>query len=88
LKHVSRIKIEKANKLSRRLDWKIGGEKNNSDQEFIKDYWICSLTKVVIEEPKVNIIKKIKKTRGKDKEIVRVVEEMKNAGVKNLRGNK
>ena len=88
MKYVSRIKIEKTNKLSRRLDWKIGGERDNSDQVFIKDYWICSLTKVVIKEPKVNIIEKIKKTRGKDKEIVRVVEEMKNAGVKNLRENK
>ena len=30
--------------------------------------------------------KSIKKTREKDKEVVRVVEEMKKAGVKNLRG--
>ena len=32
-------------------------------------------------------MEKIKKARGKDKEVVRVVEEMKKAGVKELRGN-
>jgi len=88
LKHVSRIRIEKADELSRRLDWKIGVERDNSDQVFIKDHWICSLTEVVIEGPKVNIIKNIKKTRRKNKEVVRVVEEIKKAGVKNLKGNK
>jgi len=33
-------------------------------------------------------MKKIKKAKKKDKEVVRMVEEMKKAGVKNLRGNK
>jgi len=88
LKHVSRIRIEKTDELSRRLDWKIGVEKDNSDQVFIKDHWICSLTEVVIEGPKVDIIENIKKTRRKDKEVVRVVEEMKKAEVKNLKENK
>jgi len=36
----------------------------------------------------VDIIEKIKIAREKDKEVVRVVEEMKKAGVKVLRGNK
>jgi len=42
---------------------------------------------VVIEGLEINILEKIKKTKGKDKEVVRVVEEMKKARVKNLRGN-
>jgi len=53
---------------------------------FIKDCWLHSLHEVVIEEPKVDIVEKIKKARSKDEEIVRVVEEMKIAGVKTLRG--
>jgi len=38
----------------------------------------------VIEEPKVNIVEKIKKARNKDEEIVRVVEKMKKAEIKKL----
>ena len=40
---------------------------------------------VVGEGPEVELVEKIKKARSKD--IVRVVEEMKKAGVKELRGN-
>ena len=40
--------------------------------------------KVVVEGPKVDLLEKIKKTRSKDKEIVKVVEEMKKPGVKEL----
>jgi len=39
-----------------------------------------------MEEPKVDILKKIKIFRSKNKEVVRVVEEMKKAEVKVLRG--
>ena len=39
-----------------------------------------------IEGSKVNILEKIKKARGRDEEIVRVVEEMKRAGIKAVRG--
>jgi len=67
------------------LDWKIGVEKDNDNQVFIKDNWICSLEEVVIEGPKVDIAEKIKKARSKNKEVVRIVEEMKKARVKELR---
>ena len=30
--------MEKANNLSRRLDWKVSVEKNNENQVFIKDH--------------------------------------------------
>ena len=75
----------KADRLSRWPDWKVGIEKDNKNQVFIKDCWLHSLHEVVIEEPKVDIVEKIKKARSKDEEIVRVVEEMKIAGVKTLR---
>ena len=61
LKHVPSTKIEKANGLSRGLNWKVGVEKDNENQVFIKDYWLCSLQKVVIEGLEVNIVEKIKK---------------------------
>ena len=43
LKHVPEAKMGKADGLSRRLDWKVGVEKDNEDQVFIKDNWICNL---------------------------------------------
>ena len=86
LKYVPGTKMEKADSLSRRSDWKVGVDKDNKDQVFIKDCWLHSLYEVVIEGPEINIVEKIKKTRGKDKEIVRVVEEMKKAGIRALRG--
>ena len=78
----TRHKMEKADRLNRRPDWKVGIENNNSNQVFIKDHWIHNLYKVVVEDPEVDIVEKIKKTRDKEKEIV---EEMKKAGMRNLR---
>ena len=88
LKHVPGAKMGKVDGLSRRTDWKVGVEKDNENQVFIKDNWIHKLQEVVIEGPEVDIIEKIKKTRSKDEDVVRVVEEMKKAGVKELQGNK
>ena len=82
LKYVLRTKIGKTNGLSGRLDWKVGVEKDNNNQVFIKNCQLYSLHKVIIEGPKADIVEKIKKTRGKDKEVVRVIEEMKKAKVK------
>ena len=76
------IRMEKADGLSRRPDWKVEVENDNDNQVVIKDNWICSLQEVVIEGPEVDIIEKIKKARSKDEEIVSIVEEMKKAGVK------
>ena len=41
-----------------------------------------------MEGPEVDILEKIKKARSKDKEIVRVVEEMKKAKMKVLQEDK
>ena len=67
-------KIKKADKLSRRPDWKVGVENDNNNQTLIKEEWICSLVEVVIEGPEVDILEKMKIVREKDKEVVRVVE--------------
>jgi len=77
----------KADGLSRRSDWKVGVERDNKNQVFIKDNWIRRIQEVVVEGPEVDIVEKIKKARSKDEDIVRVVEEMKKAGVKELQGN-
>jgi len=78
----------KADRLSRRPDWKVGVDRNNENQVVIKDNWICNLQEVVIEEPEVEMLEKIKKARSKDKDVIRVVEEMKKMRVKELQGNK
>ena len=61
LKYVLGTKIGKADRLSRRLDWKADVEKDNDNQVFIKNCWLCSLHEVVIEGPEVDILEKIKK---------------------------
>ena len=87
LKHVPGTKMEKVDGLSRRPDWKVGVEKDNDNQVFIKDHWVHSLAKVIIEGLEVEIVEKIKKARSKDEEVVRVVEEIKNVRVKVLQGD-
>jgi len=78
------VKIGKVDGLSRRPDWKVGIDKDNEDRVLIKDNWIHNLQEVLIERPEVGILEKIKKARSKDKDIVRVVEEMKKAKVREL----
>ena len=87
LKHVAGTKMGKADGLSRRADWKVGIDKDNENQVIIKDNWIHNMCEVVIEGPEVDILEKIKKTRSKDEDVVRVVEEMKKVGVRELWGN-
>ena len=77
--------MEKADGLSKRLDWKVGVKKDNDNQIFIKDHWLHNLAEVVIKGPEVDILEKIKIARSKNKEVVRVVEEMKKAEVNVLR---
>jgi len=47
---------------------------------------LYSLHEVVIEGSEVNILEKIKKARGKNKKVVRVVEDMKKVEVRVVRG--
>ena len=78
----------KANGLSRRVDWKLGVDKDNENQVLIKNNWICNLQEIVIEGPEVELLEKIRKARSKDEDVVRVVEEMKKAKVKELQEEK
>ena len=85
LKYALETKIEKVDGLGKRPDQKVEVKKNNENQTLIKKQWICNLVEVVIKELK---IEKIKIAREKDKEVARVVEKIKKAGVKVLRENK
>ena len=87
LKHMARSKMGKADRLSKRVDWKVGIDKDNENQVLIKDNWIRSIYEVVVEGPEVEMLEKIKKVRSKDEDVVRVVEEMKKAGVRELCGS-
>ena len=83
LKYIPDVKIGEISRLSKRLNQKIEVE-NNNNQILIKNHWIYNLVKVVIEKPEVDILEKIKITRGKNKEVIKVVEKIKKAGVKVL----
>ena len=77
LKHVPGMIIRKANRLSRRPDWKVGVDKDNENQVVVKDSWVHRLEEVIIKGPEVEVIEKIKRARSKNEEVVRIVEEIK-----------
>ena len=87
LKHISGSKMGKADGLSRRPDWEIGMEKDNEEQTLVKKEWLdmkrIRITEVVIEG--VDLMDKVRKCEARDDEVVKAVEEMKQAGVKMLR---
>ena len=77
--------MRKVDRLSRRPDWKVEVENDNKNQVVVKENQLHNIQEVVIEELKVDIVEKIKKARNKDKEVVKVVEQMKKARVKRLK---
>ena len=58
LKHVPGTKMGKVDRLSKKLDWKVGVEKDNENKKLIKEKQIHSLAEVVIKEPNVDILEK------------------------------
>jgi len=87
LKHVPGSKMGKANSLSRRLDWEIGVEKDNEDETLVKPEWseVRKTEAVEIIIDRVNLLEKVRKSKVKDDEVVKAVEEIKQAEVKMLR---
>ena len=87
LKYISGSKIEKIDSLSKRLDQEIGIEKDNENEILVKPEWLeirkTEKVEVIVEE--VDLLEKVKQLKVKDNEIIKVVEEMKQAGVKILR---
>ena len=77
----------KADRLSKRPDWEMETERDNEEQALVKKEWLearaAQVTEVVIEG--VDILDRIKKSKTRDNEVMKAVEEMKQAGVKVLR---
>jgi len=82
LKHVPEKSMEKADGLSKRLDWQEGVEKDNEDQKLIKPEWIRG-AEMIIE--KGNLKERIKRAQKGDEKVVKAVEELKRAGIKTLK---
>ena len=86
LKHVAGKSIERADSLSRRVDWAEGVERDNKNQVMLKEEWLeIRAMEQLVEGPEKEIVKRIKEARNKDEEVIKVVEEMKKVGVKTLR---
>ena len=87
LKHVPETKIGKADSLSRRLDWEVGVERDNKDKTLVKKEWLENrrTEKVEIIVDGVDLLEEIKRSKVRDDEVVKVVEEIKKAEVKMLR---
>jgi len=79
--------MEKVDSLSKRLDWEVEVEKDNKDQRLVKPEWLevrkMEMIEIIVDG--VDLLKKVRKSKVKDDEIVKVVEEMKRAGIKVLR---
>jgi len=79
--------MEKVDSLSRRLDWEVGVEKDNKDQRLVKPEWLevrkTETVEIIVDG--VDLLEEVRKSKVKDNEIVKVVEEMKRAGIKMLR---
>jgi len=56
------MRMEKADGLSRRPDWKIEVDKDNENQVVVKDDWLHRLEEVVIDGLEIDIVEKMKKS--------------------------
>ena len=77
----------KADSLSRRPDWEVGVEKDNEDETLVKPEWleVKKVETVEIIVDGIDLLEEVKKSKVKDDEVVKAMEEMKKAGVKMLR---
>jgi len=77
----------KADSLSRRPDWEVGVERDNEDEILVKSEWleVRKTEKVEVIVEGIDLLEKVRKSKVKDNKVVKVVEEMKQAGVKMLR---
>jgi len=77
----------KVDSLSRRPDWKVGVEKDNEDEMLVKPEWLevrkTEAVEIIVD--RVDLLEEVRKSKVKDDEVVKAVEEMKRAGVKMLR---
>ena len=90
LKHVPESKMGKADSLSRRPDWEVGVERDNENEVLVKLEWLkvrrAEMVEVKIEG--VDLLEKVRESKVRDDEVIKAMEEMKQAGVKVLRDEK
>ena len=90
LKYVLGSKMGKADSLSRRPDWEIKVKRDNENETLVKPEWLevqrTEGVEVIIEG--VDLLEKVRQLRVKDNEVIKVVEEMKQTGVKMLKDKK
>ena len=76
--------MEKADSLSRRPDWEVRVDKDNEDETLVKPEWLemrkTETVEIIVDG--VDLLEEVKKSKVKDDEVVKVVEEMKQARVK------
>ena len=62
-------------------------EKDNKDETLVKPEWLeikrAEMVEIIVD--RVDLLEEVRKSKVKDDEVVKVVEEMKRAGVKMLR---
>jgi len=77
----------KADSLNRRPDWEVEVEKDNENEKMVKPEWLevrrTEVVEIIVD--RVNLLEEVRKSKVKDDEVVKAVEEMKRAGVKMLR---
>ena len=87
LKHIPGSKMGKADSLSGRPDWEVGIEKDNENEVLVKPEQLrtrrTEIVEVVIE--RVDLLEEVRKSKVKDNEVIKAIEEIKQARVKVLR---
>ena len=90
LKHVSGSKMGKANSLRRRPDWEIRVEKDNENKTLVKPEQLevrkTKMVEIIVD--RVDLLEEVRKSKVKDDEVIKAVEEIKRAGIKMLRDEK
>ena len=77
----------KADSLSRRPDWEVGVERDNKNETLVKKEWLENrrTEKVEIIVDGVDLLGEVKRSKVRDDEVVKAVEEIKKAEMKMLR---
>jgi len=69
----------KADSLSRRPDWEEGVEKDNEDETMIKPEWLevrkAEIVEIIVDG--IDLLEEVRKSKVRDDEVVKAVEEMK-----------
>ena len=69
----------KVNSLSRRLDWEIDVERDNENKTLVKpeQLQVRRTEKIEVIVKEVNLLEKVRQSKVKDNEMIKVVEGMK-----------